>query len=263
MILDRKLALKSPMKVFQYILPSLLILSLISCSKDDDQAPVNNDPVSIQISLNYVFGSQALAWDLNQMMLHPKTGDSLNFQTLKFYLSNFKLQKADGSFWEEENSYHLVDAATSTNGVFSIEVPAGTYTHLHFKTGIDSSRITDGPYEGDLDGSYGMMFPNGSGYAMIKAEGLSPQGDNGQFSFALGEFHQPYSMVQNRSMSFFGEDWVLEPGSNHEISLVANPAKLWHYAPGLDSLSNYSGGGEWAELMSREFFGAISLQSVD
>lgn len=239
-------------------------LGMLQCSKDDDtDAPINTKPVSIEVSVNYVWGSMALPWDLDTMMLHPKTGDSLNFQNLQFYLSNFRLQKADGTWWEEENSYHLIDASTSTQGAFTLEVPYGTYTNLSFTTGVDSTRITDGPYEGDLDIGYGMMLPNGHGYGMIKAEGLSPQGDGGNFAFLIGDHLSPYNMVQSRAMSFFGADWTLNGGSTHQMALVVNPAKLWHYAPGLDSISHYQGGGAPAELMSREFFGAISLQSID
>lgn len=249
------------LKTLSAIATFLILFS--SCTKDTDEPQINSSPALITVNVNYVFGSQAKAFRLDTMMLHPKTGDNLNFQSLKFYLSNFKLQKADGTWWEEPNSYHLIDAQNSMNGAFTLEVPYGTYTNLAFQTGIDSTRITDGPYDGDLDGGNGMMLPNGEEYAMIKAEGLSPQGENGEFYFMLGEYLSPYSMVQNRSMSFFGSDWNLEGGSQHNIDLVANPAKLWHYAPGLDSVSNYQGGGAWAELMSREFFGAIGLQSID
>lgn len=248
------------MKYLTYLFLLGLVISSSACEKDESNAPLNTEAATITLKVDYVFGSQALPWELDKMMLHPKTGDSLNFQSLKFYLSNFSLERADGSFWKEDNSYHLIDAATSSAGAFSLEVPAGSYTHLHFKTGIDSARIVDGPYDGDLDINHGMMFSNGHGYAMLKAEGLSPQGDQGSFSFALGDYSQAYSMVQDRSMSFFGEEWNLNGGSNHEIILQVNPAKLWHYAPGLDSVSHYSGGGNWAEMMGREFFGAVSLK---
>lgn len=239
---------------------------LWSCEKDDikDTPPVNNDPVSISFKVDYVFGSQALPWELNKMMLHPKTGDSLSFSSFKFYLSNVKLQKADGSWWSEENSYHLIDAATSVNGAFTLEnVPAGDYDRLEFLVGIDSARVVDGPYDNDLDPSHGMSFGNNEGYIMLLAEGTSPQATDGQFHFALGDYQAPFNITQERSFSFFGETWTLAGGSSHEITLVTNPAKLWHYAGGLTTNDYHHGGGETAELMTREFFGAVGLQAAD
>jgi len=254
------------MKLSRLVLLGLLSGTLLwSCEKDDNNTePVNQDPVNISFKVNYVFGSQALPWELNKMMLHPKTGDSLSFSSFKFYLSNIKLQKTDGSWWEEENSYHLIDAASSPDGAFTLEgVPAGNYDRLEFMVGIDSARIVDGPYDGDLDPSKGMSFGNNEGYIMLFAEGSSPQATDGQFHFALGDYQAPFNMTQERSFSFFGETWSLSGGSSHEITLVSNPAKLWHYAPGLTDNDYHHGGGEAAELMSREFFGAVGLQAAD
>jgi hypothetical protein len=66
-----------------------------------------------------------------------------------------------------------------------INVPAGTYTGMYLTMGVDSARNVSGAQEGALDPANGMFWSWTSGYIMIKAEGLSPQGAGGSFTYHL------------------------------------------------------------------------------
>ncbi len=112
--------------------------------------------------------------------------DSLTIETLKFYLSHFELNNDGKNVWQEENSFHLIDAENPTSLIFILPVkPDLNYNQLSFSLGVDSLTHASGAMGGDLDPTKGMYWSWKSGYINFKLEGKSPKVTNRQHDFNL------------------------------------------------------------------------------
>ena len=110
------------------------------------------------------------------------SGDAFTLSKLRYYLSNFRLRRADGSWFvapqsaESSEGYHLVDAAVPASTTFEIaNVPAGNYTGIEFLIGIDAARNHAGAQTGALDPARGLFWSWKTGYIFFQFEGHSPQ----------------------------------------------------------------------------------------
>ena len=134
-------------------------------------------PVGIEISHNV--GAQPLR--LDGAVYKTAAGDEFSVDHLRYYLSNVRLRKADGSWFanpkdpQTSQGYFLVDAALKESSNFLIgPVPSGEYTGIEFLVGIDPERNTAGAQRGDLDPARGMFWTWNTGYIFFKLEGHSP-----------------------------------------------------------------------------------------
>jgi hypothetical protein len=118
-------------------------------------------------------------------------GDSVVFETLKYYISNVAFYNNGTPVFAEKESYHLVDASEDGKPGFTVDLPAtAAYNTLRFSLGIDSATSTSGAMGGDLDPVKGMFWTWQSGYINLKLEGRSnacPTRQN-RFQFHLGGY---------------------------------------------------------------------------
>lgn len=241
----------------------LILAVLGACKKDNNDDDPSTQPGDVKIQFEYVFGSNQVPWSIGQTMLHPKTGDTLNFSEFNFYVSNVRLQKADGSYWSEDYSYHLICAQCPEGSHFTLkDVPAGTYTGVELLLGVDSLRNVSGAQSGDLSPAYGMFWDWNSGYIMIKAEGHSPQSPSGTFTFHLGGFAGPHSVLTPRTFAFAGNGISVNGSKNGELMFWANPARLWHSSPSVSQVNSLMQPGAEAQDMATDFFSNISLMEA-
>lgn len=247
---------------------SLLVFLMLglawSCNKDDDDDDNNNtQPGDVKIQFEYVFGSNQLPWQIGQTLRHPKTGDTLTFTEFSFYISNVRLQKTDGSYWTEEDSYHLICAKCQDASQFSLrDVPAGDYVGIEFLLGVDSAANVSGAQSGALSPSFGMFWDWNSGYIMLKAEGSSPQSTSGAFTFHLGGFSGPNSVLTPRIFPFFGNSIKVNANESPELVFWANPARMWHNSPSVSQVNTLMQPGPEAQEMATNFFTNIALMEV-
>lgn len=109
-------------------------------------------------------------------------GEELTVDKLRYYLSNLRLRRADGSWYVNPQSpqtpagYFLVDEAVPESKRLEIgPVPPGDYRGIEFLIGIDETRNHSGAQTGPLDPARGMFWMWHSGYVFLKLEGRSPQ----------------------------------------------------------------------------------------
>ncbi len=247
------------------ILGLSIVVAFAACKKKDNTTPVVTPTEgSMKIQFNYVFGSNLLPWELGKTLDHPKTGDKLTFTTFKFYVSNIKLKKNDGTWWEEPNSYHLVCAMCPDQSDIDIKnIPPGDYVEMQYTMGVDSIKNVSGAQTGALDPSYGMFWSWNTGYIMLKAEGSSPNSSDGAFSFHLGGFKGQYNVVTKKATDFAGHTLTIDGSKNRVINLQANPARLWHNSPSVSVTSKIHMPGETAYNMATAFYDNIGFIGME
>ncbi|MBK9961900.1 MAG: hypothetical protein IPP06_11400 [Saprospiraceae bacterium] len=167
-------------KIFQsiFFISSILLFSTItSCDKSEDNI-VGTGTVTVEFD-NRANGAALL---LNKDYVNEK-GETMNFSTFNYFVSNFSLVRNDGSIYvvPKDSCYFLIKEDGGSNPEISLNnIPAGDYKELRFIIGVDSLKSVSPASErvGALDPAgeaAGMYWAWNSGYIFVKAEGTSPQ----------------------------------------------------------------------------------------
>lgn len=160
-------------------LKSILLLSLfatviIGCR--DPQNTIVEPEVTNEMHFmfqNY-FGADAIV--LNTGEYTNLQGEDLKIDKLKYWITNIKFVKADGTEYAEPESYRLLDASKGSSLHFHVpNVPEGTYKSIKFMIGVDVPRNTSGAQDGALDPNVNgdMYWSWNTGYIQFKMEGTS------------------------------------------------------------------------------------------
>ena len=233
-----------------------LILGLTSCKKEETVTPtpsaVGNGSVSVELSHKFgMMNEQTLA--IGTPVIHPMKKDTLTFSKFKYFISNVKFKKADGTYWTESESYHLVDLATAESLKLSFkDLPAGTYTQMEYTIGVDSTRNVSGAQTGALATTNDMYWSWKSGYIMLKAEGTYKDNKaDKMFAFHLGGFSGENNIVTKRTMVFEGANVLtIAKDKTSTIGVEVNPGLLWHSAPSVKTVNMIHKPGADAKLMA-------------
>jgi len=252
------------LKIIMLAVTSFMIVSCDKDEKDDDTTPTATFG-EFNLDMEYVWAMSMSPFTLNQMLYHPMTGDSLNFSTMKHYISNIKLKRSNGTYWVANESYHLMDASVpSSLSLNFTNVPSGEYVAMEVTFGVDSARNVSGAQVGALDPANGMFWSWTTGYIMIKAEGTSPQSSNGTFSYHLGGFSGSNSTVSVRELSFpGGVKLTIGPSLNPTVHMMANPARLFHSYGSVSNGEMIHMPGANAKTMASDFNNWVMIDQID
>ena len=142
----------------------------------------------ITISIQPKFQNSAL--ELGKKYF-TSTSDTIQFETLRFYLSSFSFYKNEKQVFSETNSYHLIDVSAEKTLTIKIKVPASLqFDAIHFNLGVDSTTNVSGAMGGDLDPINGMYWTWQSGYIDFKIEGTDSKG-NSNIELHIGGYTAP------------------------------------------------------------------------
>lgn len=257
--------MKKTFKLIPILLIAAMVIILPSCKEKENIIPtVQPTTGEMEVRFDYVFGANALPWELGKTFVHPKTGDTLTFTLFRFYVSNIKLKKEDGSWWVHPNSYFLLDAkSTSESTMLLKDVPNGSYTEMEYTMGVDSLMNVSGAHEGALSFTNAMFWDWNSGYIMLKAEGNSPNSPSNTFALHLGGFSGTTNVVTTNNTGFSGEKLHINSSKRGVIKLTANTARLWHSAPGVDSVNIIHAPGAVAKTMAKDFYSGIIFSGLE
>ena len=177
-----------------------------------------------QLTISPVFGEKPITEDT---WFITKNKDSIQFDKIRFYLSDIQFEMEDKSLIKDTVKAHLID-------VFEVYTLKINFKKLDFKKikmiqfniGIDSLTNVSGALGGDLDPQKGMYWAWQSGYINTKIEGRSPQCKNRKnaFQFHIGGYLQPFYAIKRVEMpvnAFFTEG-VSDVG-NFPTSDITNP----------------------------------------
>jgi hypothetical protein len=213
-----------------------------------------NSKGGISIDLSHKFGfmnEQTL--ELGSPVVHPMKSDTLTFSKFKYFISNVKFKNADGLYWSESESYHLIDLAKPESLQLTFNnLPTGTYTQMEYTLGVDSLRNVSGAQTGDLSMTNDMYWSWKSGYIMLKAEGTYKDNKaDKMFAFHLGGFSGAENIVTKRTMTFDGANTLtVTKDKTSTVAVEVNPGLLWHSAPSVKDVSMIHMPGAAAKLMA-------------
>ena len=166
----------------------LTVTLLAGCNNNDEPAATG----SVRLQFSHVVGNQPLR--LNSTEYTNAAGEPFRAKMFKYYVSNIRLLRTDGTEFVEPESYHLVDEADANSKTITVaDVPAGDYFAVRFVLGVDSVRNFSGAQTGALDPLNGMLWDWNTGYIFVKFEGTavaSPEPDDA-IVYHIGGFKNP------------------------------------------------------------------------
>lgn len=240
---------------------AVLAIAVTACQKESITPDETNEPTGqLQLEFDHRFNEQALVFNTPFL---SRTGDSLSISMLKYYISNIALQRADGSWWTQDESYYLVDAQLMASTLLQInQIPPGEYTHLRYTVGVDSLRNVSGAQTGALVPSNGMFWSWNSGYIFFKLEGNSPQAA-GPVQFHIGGYSGVYA-AQQSIVSMLHEPLLIQPQANPQLHTVVAVDKLLdgQQTIQLNQLHQVHMPGPNAKLLSENIASMFSLHHV-
>lgn len=193
---------------------------------------------SLVISFKHTIGNTDL--QLGGTYVSPQ-GETFTISKLDYFISNIRLQKADGSEYvmPQDNSYFLVKLSEpASQNISLVGVPAGEYTSIKFVIGVDSLRNTLEPARrtGALDvgaAAEGMYWNWNTGYIFLKLEGTSPAApaaQNNEFLYHIGGYGGYLSPTINNVRTCgiaFGTSLRVADGKKPILHLKTDLAKLF------------------------------------
>lgn len=194
---------------------ALVVFVMASCSKDEE-------PADVTLQFNHFFKETAFRAD-TVTVYTLDNGEELHYQRLEYYVTNIQLKAEDGSWWSEENSYHIINASEHNPSIVLEDLPYGTYTELRYMMGVDSVRNFSGAQDGALSPSRGLFWSWNTGYIFLAAEGRcsSCPENNPFFIHHIGGFRSPYE-ANHVITHELPSNLVLDDGSNASIDLRVN-----------------------------------------
>jgi len=249
------------------LVPGLLAvvaLALTGCRKDADVAAATG---ALNFTVSHVAGTQPLV--LNGPAYATAAGETFTVSTFEYYLSNFRLTRADGSVYAAPNTYFLVNQAKPGSLSFRIQdIPAGSYTALSCLIGIDAptTGLTDpNTFVGDLNQANGMYWTWNSGHIFLKLEGsVTSVNPARPLVCHIGGYTDPFNAIVTATPTLPGPLTVSETRTP-TVSLQADVLKCFDGVSRVQ-LSTFSNGmmpGAEALRVARDYgAGMLSVTKV-
>lgn len=209
------------------VLSVAVITALSSCQKKED--PIVDPPApagSVHMEFFNKVGADVLY--LNTVQYQNQNGDTFNVSKFNYFITNIKLNNADGTQFVETESYHLMKQSDPASLKFNIaQVPNGTYKSVTFMIGVDSLRNTSGAQTGALDVNNDMYWSWVTGYIMMKMEGTSSSSAqaDGLLQFHMGGFNGENSALRTVTLTF-PKDLVII-GNQPHMHITADLLKMF------------------------------------
>lgn len=253
-------------KKFLMFLAAATLLTMASCKKDEESTPDAEDIAipsgQFKLELEHQYADLPLA--LNNTYF-TNQGEELQFQNFKYYLTNVKLIKADGSVWSHPESYFLIDLGNPSSLLPSITgIPEGDYTSIQFMIGVDSTRNVSGAQTGALAVSNNMFWTWSTGYIMAKFEGTSPQAPGSTFSYHVGGFQGVLASQQVLNFAFAPEVLMIRKSTNPLLKMSIDAQRIFNNDQGINIHDNPTvhQPGMMAKRVIQNFVSGIEFEHI-
>lgn len=182
------------MKFFLFLLSALASFSL---------SPLGAQPDLPILEFAFTLDGQPIT--IGKNYYSPILMDSVQFETIRFYVSEVAFYQNEEKVGSAEEQYYLIDAEVpaSQRIRWHPEDSVRAFQEITFKFGIDSLTNVVGAQGGALDPLKGMYWSWQSGYVNCKIEGTSPAcpARQNRFQFHLGGYQFPYNSCQEVTLS--------------------------------------------------------------
>lgn len=239
----------------------LVSCTLISCDKDDVSNSNNTEPGTVNIEFKNRAAGNNL--ELNTTTYSNAMGQDFKFTKFRYILSNFRLKKSDGTYYNVPESYYLIDEAVSNSEKVNLtNVPAGTYTALEFIIGVDSARNTSGAQTGALDPTTGMFWTWNSGYIFVMMEGLAASSPSGDLTFHIGGYKGANNCIRTSTVNF-SSNLNVGKDKSPELEIDVNVLEMFKAPNAIDftTLSNTMG-GPTSVLVADNYIDMFTFNSI-
>lgn len=239
---------------------SVISLSLTGC-KDDPETPTLQTG-KVTLEFDHKVGTAPLVLATKEFT--TPAGDQFTVTKFRYYISNIKLTRTDGTQYVQPESYYLVNEEVDASQKLTIDqVPTGDYTGLTFTIGVDSARNVSGVQTGVLAPS-DMFWTWKSGYIFLKLEGYSPQAPTGGLTFHIGGIIPPNNTIRTVSPSFKGTRLLIRHDHTPEIHYKVDVLKMFTGPTTVrfDALSNIMGGANAVKLADNYAQGMFAVDHI-
>jgi hypothetical protein len=255
------------MKKAFFLAMSVFALATISSCKKEEEETITPTPTattgSVTLEMEHMFNDLEFALGTEYT---TAAGEIVSFNTTKYYVSNIKFTKTDGSVFTQSESYYLVDLSADGSNLLTIsDVPTGDYTDITFTIGVDSTRNVSGAQSGALSVANGMFWSWNSGYIFAKLEGDCPQSSNGTFTYHLGGFTGDNSALNTGTFSFDPAIMSVSPTATPQIHMSVNIAQVFDNVDSpllVATSSNVQMPGTTSHDIAVNFFSGIEFEHV-
>lgn len=149
----------------------------------------NNRTISFRILSN------DLPLTLETSTYSPVLNDSISYEVVKFYVSEFEFFKNGICVDSLTQKHFLIDNEKPESKIIDLTGASNNYDELRFNIGIDSLTNCAGAMGNDLDPTTGMYWTWQSGYINFKLEGTTSScpGRSNRFQYHLGGYQAPFA----------------------------------------------------------------------
>lgn len=227
------------MKIARLLSLALVIVLVISsCKKDpnpiDDEHVHNHENTNdVVVNITNVADNQIIqiSSDVPFTASTPKyinaNNDTFSVSILKYYISNIKLKRPNGSYYVVPETYFLINAADTINTCKFVlkDIPVENYIAMEFIVGVDSTRNCSGAQTGALDPLNDMFWSWNQGYIFFKCEGYTssaPHWGISNLSYHIGGFIPPFNLIRWANVPFTSTSLNVDQDHISTIYLKAN-----------------------------------------
>lgn len=225
--------------IFSCLLTAVLVVSFSACSDDE-----SSDPQFGPITLHFdnVVGTTNLEMNTADAPYTNSKSEAYKVTWLTYYVSNIKLKKSDGTYFEDEvvsngsKGYYLVDETDEASQDITLDnVPAGDYTEVTFTIGVDANQVDQGAQTGALDPAKGLFWSWNSGYIFLAIEGVSSASaeEGNAFQYHVGGYKEDAASnqvnnIRTVTLSFNGDSAPVRPAHEPEVHLLFDTNKFFN-----------------------------------
>ena len=220
-------------KLYSLFMIAFVAIAVSSCNDDETTPSTNNGPTTynsgdVELNFENIAGSVFLD-PTGATNYVNASGETFSVTNFRYYISNVKLIKEDGSKYEVPNSYFLINA-NDTNSLLAelTDIPGGKYTGVEYMIGVDSARNVSGAQTGALDPANGMFWSWSSGYIFMKLEGQSSASSNNSFVYHIGGYSGVNRGQRTVSLDFTPSVVIVDGGKREaEIHITTDVLEIF------------------------------------
>ena len=159
----------------------LLSLSIFSCNSNE-----KIEPKSVEFNIDFSHLVDGSPVHLDQLIYKNALEQEFSIKTIKYFISEVKLHKADNSVIEFSDIHYVdIRMPETLNYVFSENVIEGEFTGITFVYGLTPEQNITGRFTEPPESLMEWPIPMGGGYHYAKIEGQYINEDN-YFNFHSG-----------------------------------------------------------------------------